>query len=386
MRTLLIFLVVAGYILTFITAYWGTAHFSTIQIVIGVLFGVAYIILGMFDTEILQHFPVSMHNVLYFSIQIALIFGIGWILGPGGTWLIGIPLASVAVERLTTLWRWPVYAALLAAIILPIPRYSTWETAGMNAIIISAGILFAVLTSQIRLNEQRAREHAEQLASELDTANHQLVEYAAQAEKLAAAQERNRIAREIHDNLGHYLTIVNIQIEAARVTLATDPERAMDALEKAQKLAKKGLAGVRESVDALRISPVENRRLDEAIAELVDEAQTSGFPTVFHLVGKSLPIDSKSALALYRVAQEGLTNISKHAQATHTEVTLDFSQTAFVRLTLIDDGVGAAKTRSGFGLVGIQERVQLLGGEFNVETQVGRGFRLEVTIPVGENL
>ena len=99
----------------------------------------------------------------------------------------------------------------------------------------------------------------------------------------------------------------------------------MDALEKAQKLAKKGLAGVRESVDALRISPVENRRLDEAIAELVDEAQTSGFPTVFHLVGKSLPIDSKSALALYRVAQEGLTNISKHAQATHTEVTLDFS-------------------------------------------------------------
>ena len=129
-----------------------------------------------------------------------------------------------------------------------------------------------------------------------------------------------------------------------------------------------------------------NRRLDEAIAELVDEAQTSGFPTVFHLVGKSLPIDSKSALALYRVAQEGLTNISKHAQATHTEVTLDFSQTAFVRLTLIDDGVGAAKTRSGFGLVGIQERVQLLGGEFNVETQVGRGFRLEVTIPVGENL
>ena len=68
MRTLLIFLVVAGYILTFITAYWGTAHFSTIQIVIGVLFGVAYIIFGMFDTEIHQHFPVSMHNVLYFSI------------------------------------------------------------------------------------------------------------------------------------------------------------------------------------------------------------------------------------------------------------------------------------------------------------------------------
>lgn len=133
-------------------------------------------------------------------------------LGPGGTWLIGIPLASVAVERLTSFWRWPVYAGLLGAIVLPILRYSTLETAWMNTIIISTGIFFVVLTSQIRMNEQRAREKAEHLAKQLETANRRLVEYAAQAEELAAVQERNRLAREIHDNIGHYLTIVNVQI------------------------------------------------------------------------------------------------------------------------------------------------------------------------------
>jgi len=78
-RTLVIFLVVVGYILTFITAAKGTAQFSALQIVIGVLFGVAYIILGMFDTEILQRFPANTRHALYFFIQIALVFGIGWL-------------------------------------------------------------------------------------------------------------------------------------------------------------------------------------------------------------------------------------------------------------------------------------------------------------------
>jgi signal transduction histidine kinase len=384
-RTLLIFLVVAGYIITFITASWGTAKYSAPQIVIGVLFGVVYMIMGVFDTEILRPIPAEWWNVLYFSIQISLVFGIGWTLGPGGTWLIGLPLASVAVERLTAIWRWPVYIGLLAAIILPIPRYSTWETAWMNAIIISTGIFFVVITSQLRLNEQRARQKAERLTHDLEAANRQLAEYASQAEELAATQERNRLARDIHDNLGHYLTIVNVQIEAARLTLDSDPARAMDALTKVQELARKGLASVRESVAALRVSPVENRPLEEAIAELVNESQTAGIMTELHLVGDSRPVEPKSALAFYRAAQEGLTNIRRHAKASHADVSLDFSQPGRIRLTVLDNGAGAADTRGGFGLTGIRERVQLLGGEFKVETQIGRGFRLEVSIPVAEN-
>jgi signal transduction histidine kinase len=283
-------------------------------------------------------------------------------------------MASVAVERLTALWRWPVYAALLAAIVLPIPRYSTWETAGMNAIIIATGIFFVVLTSQIRLNEQRAREKAERLSRDLEAANRQLGEYASKAEELAVTQERNRLAREIHDNLGHYLTVVNVQIEAARLTLATDPRRALDALAKAQELARKGLAAVRESVSALRVSPVENRPLGEAVRELAEEARTGGAAVGFTVTGGPRPVNGKVALALYRAAQEGLTNVRKHAGASHVDVELDYSQPEKIRLAVRDDGAGAADKRGGFGLVGIRERVQLLGGEVRVETQPGKGF------------
>lgn len=381
-RNLLLFLVVVGYLVTFITASRGDVQFTALQIMVGVLIGVVYLILGMFDTELLQRFPENTRNSIYFSVQCLLVLGMGWVLGPGGNWLIGVPLASVAVERLSPLWRWLVYLGVLAAVVLPILYYSTWEVALMNALIISTALIFVVLITQVRMNEQRARENAEHLTHQLEAANRQLAEYASQAEELAATQERNRLARDIHDNLGHYLTIVNVQIEAAKVTCESDPSRALDALNKAQELAKKGLNAVRESVGALRVSPVENRTLEDAIAELIEESQASGIAIDLKIFGDAKPIESKSALALYRVVQEGLTNIRKHADASRVGVELDFTQAYTIRLTLRDDGVGAADTSGGFGLIGLRERVQLLGGEFKVETQPHQGFRLEVSLPV----
>lgn len=383
-RNLLIFLVVVGYIVTFIVASRSGFQFTALQVVIGVALGAAYLILALFDTELLQRFPENTRNVIFFSIQCTLVLGMGLTLGPGGNWLIGLPMVSVAVERLSPSGRWPVYLGMLAAFVLPILYYSTWETALMNALIDSTAIFFVVVITQVRMNEQRARENAERLTRDLEAANRQLAEYASQAEELAATQERNRLARDIHDNLGHYLTIVNVQIEAARLTLESDPARALDALNKAQELAKKGLASVRESVAALRVSPVENRPLDEAISALVDETQATGVTTKFNVLGEPRAVDEKVALALYRAAQEGLTNARKHSHASRVDVTLDFSLPNQIRFILLDDGIGAADTSGGFGLVGIRERVQLLGGVFKIETQVGKGFQLEISIPVND--
>ncbi|MBI5943353.1 MAG: sensor histidine kinase [Chloroflexi bacterium] len=383
-RNLLIFLVVVGYIVTFIIASRSDFQFTALQIVIGVSLGAGYLILALFDAEIFRRFPENTRNLIFFSAQCAFVFGIGIALGPGGNWLIGLPTVGVAVERLSLRWRWSVYLGMLAAIVLPILYYSTWEYALMNALIDSTAIFFVALITQVRMNEQRARENAERLTRDLEAANRKLAEYAAQAEELAATQERNRLAREIHDNLGHYLTIVNVQIEAARVTCESDPVRALDALTKAQDMARKGLNSVRESVAALRISPVENRPLEEAIAELVDESRSAGIIVEFHLRGESRSVEPKSALALYRVAQEGLTNVRKHAHATRVDVSLDFSQVDRIRLAVLDDGAGAVNTDGGFGLTGIRERVHLLGGEFRVETQPEKGFRLEVSIPIAE--
>lgn len=384
-RTLLIFMVVVGYISTFATAAEGMVHFSALQVVMGVIFGIVYLIIGMFDTELFGRFTENVRNIIFFSLQCLLVFGIGMLLGPGGTWLIGLPLAGIAVERLSSRWRWVVYVTVLVVVVLPIGFYSTWGTALMNGGIISTAIIFVVMFTQLRLNEQDARINAEELAHQLEVANHQLAEYASQAEELAATQERNRLAREIHDNLGHYLTIVNVQIEAAKVTCQTDQSRALDALNKAQELAKKGLTSVRESVAALRVSPVEDRSIDEAIEELIKESLAAGIQTEFKIFGESKPVEAKAALALYRIVQEGLTNVRKHANASRVDVELDFSQTDKIRLMLRDDGVGAANTDGGFGLIGIRERVQLLDGEFKVQTRPDQGFLIDVTLPcVGE--
>ena len=383
-RTLLIFMVVVGYIATFATGAGGGVQYSAGQLVVGILLGIVYLILGMFDAELLGRFSEQTQNILFLTIQCLLVLGIGMLLGPGGNWLISLPLVGFAVERLSPRSRWALYTAVLLSIVLPIAYYSTLGTALMNAAIMSSAIFFVVLFTQLRLNEQSAREKAEELARQLEAANHQLAEYASQAEELAVTQERNRLAREIHDNLGHYLTIVNVQIEAAKVTCESDPARAMDALDKAQDMARKGLNGVRESVAALRVSPVENRPLEDAIAELIEESQTSGIKTALKVVGVSKPVESKSALALYRIVQEGLTNIRKHADASHVDVELDFSQSDVIRLKLRDDGSGATDTSGGFGLIGLRERVHLLGGEFDIQTQPGQGFQIKVSLPFVE--
>ncbi len=384
-KAFLLFLVVVGYVVTFITAARSGFKFTAPQIAIGVLLGAGYLILALFDTELLRRFPENTRNPIYFSAQCSFVFGMGIALGPGGNWLIGLPMVGVAVERLSPRGRWPVYIGILAAIVLPILYYSTWESALMNALIDSTAIIFVVIITQMQMNEQRAREKAERLTRDLEAANRQLAEYASQAEELAATQERNRLAREIHDHIGHYLTIVNVQIEAAKVTLDSDPKRALGSLNKAQELAQKGLASVRESVAALRVSPLENRSLEEAISALVDETQATGITAKFNVLGEQRVVDEKTTLALYRAAQEGLTNVCKHAHASRVDVQLDFSRADKTRLSIRDDGVGAADTSSGFGLIGIRERAHLLGGEFNVETQPGRGFQLEVSIPIGEN-
>jgi signal transduction histidine kinase len=376
-------MVIIGYIVTFVFISGEDGRRLTpAELYGGIAFGVIYLLLGLNDHVIYDRLPAGWADTLFFSVQCSLVFGIGLVLGMGGIWLIGVPLAGFAVERLAPRQRWAVYAALIAALILPIGlRHASWTSALINAVTVSTAIFFVAMFAQMRLNEQQAREHAEQLMEDLKEANVQLAAYATQAEELAMTQERNRLAREIHDNLGHYLTIVNVQIEAARAVMDSDPGRALDAMNKAQELTQKGLTQVRESVAALRESPVSNRPLGEAIASLVKEAQSTGIVTEFKVAGEPHTLENKVALALYRVAQEGLTNVQRHARASRVDVLLDF-QPSEVRLEVKDNGVGAEETAGGFGLLGIRERMQLLGGRLEISTGVGQGFCLTASVPI----
>jgi signal transduction histidine kinase len=384
-KVLFVFLVFVGYIVTFAFIYIEYIRRITIrdeEIIVGILLGGVYLLLGLNQHWIYDHIPAGWADLLFFFLMCSLLFGIGLVLGVGGNVLLGIPLIGIAMERLNLWPRVLVYVALDAAVVLPLGlRFEDWSSALINGITLSVVILFIAWFAQLRLNEQQARERVEMLMVNLETANAQLAAYATQAEELAMIQERNRLAREIHDSLGHTLTIVNVQIEAAKVVMLSDPERALDSLNKAQKFARKGLTQVRESVASLRESPVSNQPLSEAIRPLVKEAHSTGIVTEFKIVGEPQTLENKVALALYRAAQEGLTNVCKHARASRVDILLDY-QPNQVRLELKDNGVGATETTGGFGLLGIQERMQLLGGKLEIHTAAGKGFGLVASVPV----
>jgi signal transduction histidine kinase len=379
---LFVLMVVVGYIVTFAFIAVQERSPTSAELFWGFLFGLVYTIVGLYSRLIFDRLPAGWANLLFFSVQLALVFGIGQVLGVVGNMLIGLPLVAFAVERLKPWSRLLVYAALAAAVVLPIGlRFEPWISALVNGLTAITAILFVAVFADLRRKEQQTRERAERLMVELEEANVQLAAYATQAEELAMTQERNRLAREIHDNLGHYLTIVNVQIEAAKVVMESDPARALDAMNKAQELTQKGLARVRESVAALRESPVSNRPLGEAIVSLVKEAESSGIVAEFEITGDPQALENKVALALYRAAQEGLTNLRRHARASRVDVRLDYRQDE-VCLEVRDNGVGAAQTAGGFGLLGIRERMQLLGGRLEIDTGVGQGFRLAASVPL----
>ncbi len=301
-------------------------------------------------------------------------------------WLLILPVAaqSLVLSRVGTA---VVCISLLSLIYFIFLRNVPSEGAFQAMLQITTSVIFTLIFTYIALREAAARERIAHLAGELRTANLRLAEYAAQAEELATTKERNRLAREIHDNLGHYLTVINVQLEAARTVMPENPEKAADALQKAQKLTQEGMGAIRHSISALRESPMENLTLAQAIGQLVTDTRQTGLKAELKIVGAPVELEPKASLTLYRVVQEGLTNTRKHAQAKQVTVTLDYEQPGLVTLLVVDDGAGtAAPVTGGFGLMGIRERVQLLGGETAVTTTPGVGFSLRVTIPTTTSL
>ncbi len=352
-------------------------------IVFSLFLGVLYIYWGMRSDELFDRYDSAAGTAVLFAIPITVVLTVQVILGANGTWLLSLPIVSMAVERLRPLWRWPVYLSSLLGLVLPLWLVTgDIGTAFTPTLMFIPGLIFVVAFSEARLAAQQAREEAEALTEQLEKANHQLSTYAVQAEEMATVQERDRLAREIHDNLGHYLTVVNVQIEAARAVMSQEPERAQDALAKAQKLTKDGLTAVRQSVAALREAPTDKRSLIECITSLADETRSAGVVVEVDIIGERRSLDSQTKLTLYRVAQEGLTNVRKHARASRVDIELDYSNPHKIRLAIKDNGIGAGTTsQDGFGLIGMQERIRQSGGELAIESAVGEGFGLETAVP-----
>ncbi len=297
----------------------------------------------------------------------------------GFSGLIVMPVVSVAVLDLSWPWASLVVAEQFAACVA-----SIWIPYGISVVPQAAtnygiAIVFTVVFSVVTRSALSARERAEKLSTELGAANEQLRRFAAQADELATTRERNRLAREIHDGLGHYLTTINIQLEAARAVFATSPAQAAASLENAVRLSREALADVRQSVGTLR---ADTPRPPLPVA-IETAARNLSLPATVHIEGDPRPLSPAIEHALFRAAQEGLTNVSKHAASTHVDVALDFRASDRVTLSIADDGRGcpAGGSSHGFGLRGLRERVEVLGGTLTAANRPAGGFLLQIALP-----
>ena len=335
---------------------------------------IAYLFVGTIGFTRVRESRSLLAGVVYFVIQLSLGTTLIWLSGSTGELsLILLPLAGQTALSLPIYLTVPLCLSIYTILVMPFLLRGRWIDAIALAVIYGTGIVFVAVFTRVAASERDAR-------NALAEANQLLRDHASQVEELATTKERNRLAREIHDSVGHYLTVVNVQIGAARTVLDQNRSRALDHLSKAQSLTQEGLAEVRHSVAALRASPTESRPLPEALTALVDQWRAAGLNADFRTSGNVRTLTPQTNLTLYRAGQEALTNVAKHANATTVNVRLNYSDDR-IRLTVKDNGVGPSESEGGFGLLGIRERVQLLNGSVRVTTDAGKGFILQVEVP-----
>ncbi len=358
-------------------------NISLAEIALMMFLGIAYIGAGVYGYSLCARKKASLYKLVYFLIQIplgSLIVYLGK--GAGFNALLLLPLVGHGVMLLPQTTSFFTSGFITLAYIISVRLFSPgWEMVWSGLPTFLAGVIFITIFTDMMVKEEQARSQVERLVDDLEEANARLRGYAIQADELATYRERNRLAREIHDGLGHYLTAIHMQIQAVRAIMVANPKQANEMLAASQKLTQDALMDVRQSVASLRDSANGDRPLPEMISHLVEDCHPAGVESHFIVTGHPRPLSPQAQLTLFRAAQEGLNNIHKHAHASRTEIVLDYTSPSQVHLSVQDDGAGADHFDGGFGLLGLQERAHLLKGEVRTTSTKGKGFRLDVLLP-----
>jgi signal transduction histidine kinase len=318
------------------------------------------------------------------------------------TFWIGTAAVSFLDGRLVASQAGIFIAGLFAAVLLGSLRNGTQSRAGAVIVLASAGIVVLnVPTSkpadllytplvfftgwvagfalrERNLKAEDAEERAERAERERET-----------AARLAVAEERARMARELHDVVAHAMSVMVLQVGAVRHRLPAGAER--DALGNVEHAGRNALAEMRRLLgalrgdDALQLAPSPGLGDLESLA---GDVRAAGLDVRLHVEGEPLALPAALDLSAYRIVQEGLTNSLKHAQAKHVDVTVDYAPDQ-VRIEVKDDGHGGSVRKDapvngqGHGLIGIGERVKLYGGDMSTFTSSSGGFVLRASLPLG---
>lgn len=314
---------------------------------------------------------------VYFIIQIIIILALLRLSSPGDVF--NFFFYILALEAVIILPTRPATAWIVGFYLLD-SLSALWSqgTGGITGVLFYAAAfaLTAVFGYALRQAEIARRKNQE-LLEELKTSQRQLRD-------LAVAEERTRMAREMHDSLGHRLTVSIVQLEGAQRLIPIDPGRAARMIGTMRDEMKEALAELRRTVAALRTPIAGDPRLDMALSTLSQTFQhNTGIPTHFSVSPGFPGLPETHRLALYRAAQEALTNIQRHAMARNAWLQLNADDQK-ITLMMEDDGKGMdehGENRAGSGLLGLRERAAQLGGEIQLAERPGGGLQLIFTVP-----
>jgi signal transduction histidine kinase len=252
----------------------------------------------------------------------------------------------------------------------------------VSVLILGISTVFMQMAVNAIIQEFESRQKLSLKSEQLAIANAQLREYALRIEELATVQERNRIARDIHDSVGHALTVLNLHLEAALKLWQTDPEEATEFLTEAKQLGSNALKEVRQSISTLRVEPLVGLSLSNAIALLVEDLKrSSGILPILEIELKE-PIKNDIKVAIYRIIQESLTNIYKHASATEVKISIQIKTNLILRIRDNGKGFQIDQNTTGFGLQSMRDRAIAVGGNFDIETIPNGGCKIIASFPL----
>lgn len=246
-------------------------------------------------------------------------------------------------------------------------------------------IAFVVGMSYLVKLQIREKEKLAHINTELEQAYMKLIENSAVSERLSVEQERTRMAREIHDTLAHTLTTLIVQLEVCKKLSSVDPTRLPAELEKAQELSRSGFNDVKRSIKALRPQAMEERSFFDSIISIINETMenTNVHITLNDLLSTDIKIPTHMEVPLFRVIQESITNSIRHGHANEIKITIEKDKD-MLRLCIVDNGIGCTNVKKGYGIRGIQERIESLNGRVDFLSFQDKGFKTEVSIACEE--
>lgn len=259
---------------------------------------------------------------------------------------------------------------------------------GTRNILVAVNVIaFTAYMIILMRNQMKENARIGHLNLQLQTANmrlkemnEQLQDYAEMSEKMAETRERNRIAREIHDTLGHTMTGLSAGIDACIAMIDFSVDATKEQLNKISQVARQGIKDIRRSVNKLRPDALEHSELREALEKMIEETmQVSDVKIDYECQVDTLKFNQDEEDMIYRVVQESITNAIRHGEAKYIEVRL-WKENKWLNLVIKDNGIGCEEIHTGFGLIHIEERIKMLQG--TVEYDGSDGFKVTARIPI----